>query len=311
MPSDTPSRSPRIEAAEWLARLHAEDRTESDIRAFQDWIAADPAHADAFEKVNATWDSAGALPRNLLRDERAARHTRRKVLAGGVTALLAVGAGAALLRPAQAVTYRTAIGERKTVPLPGGSELLLDTDTRVDVSDDRAARLLQGCAEFSLRDNGQSFTLAAMDSTVTARQARFTARCEGTRLSLLVVAGTAQAQTGSGRRVQLNAGDRLVVDGAAIRLDRPDTAPLLAWRTGQAIFRDTRLADAVAEMNRYSRTRLEIETAAARELRLSGTFALGDSAAFAGAVAMLLPVRARASNGRIEIRMDPSRASRG
>jgi len=52
------------EAADWLARLRADDRSPEDEAAFSAWLNADPGHAVAFEAVNAIWESVGALPAN-------------------------------------------------------------------------------------------------------------------------------------------------------------------------------------------------------------------------------------------------------
>ena len=74
------NRETRAEAAAWLARLHADDRSPADEEAFRAWLAADPAHAAAFEAMDHTWSLAGGLSRN-----RRERHgvSRRTVMAGG------------------------------------------------------------------------------------------------------------------------------------------------------------------------------------------------------------------------------------
>ncbi|HUO01919.1 MAG TPA: FecR/PupR family sigma factor regulator [Rhizomicrobium sp.] len=53
------------EAAEWLARLRADDRSPADEAAFRAWLDADPGNAVAFDAVNAIWESVGALSREL------------------------------------------------------------------------------------------------------------------------------------------------------------------------------------------------------------------------------------------------------
>ena len=57
----------RSDAAGWLARLHADDRSAADEEAFRIWMLADPAHASAFESVTEMWEAASALPRDLRR----------------------------------------------------------------------------------------------------------------------------------------------------------------------------------------------------------------------------------------------------
>ena len=50
----------RAEAAAWLARLRADDKTEADERAFRLWLAEDRLHTAAFEAVTEVWEAAGA-----------------------------------------------------------------------------------------------------------------------------------------------------------------------------------------------------------------------------------------------------------
>src|SRR5258708_2738416 len=73
----------RAEAAAWLARLRADNRSTADEKGFQIWLAKDPAHSSAFEAINAVWDTAGALPPDLLMHAEFRRRTfgRRAVLA--------------------------------------------------------------------------------------------------------------------------------------------------------------------------------------------------------------------------------------
>ncbi len=71
-------------------------------------------------------------------------------------------------------------------------------------------------------------------------------------------------------------------------MDRPPIEQVIAWQRSEAIFDDVSLADAVAEMNRYSRTPIVLmgdSSLAGR--RVSGLFHTGDNAGFARAVAAL------------------------
>jgi transmembrane sensor len=69
------------------------------------------------------------------------------------------------------------------------------------------------------------------------------------------------------------------------RRDRPELEKVLAWQRGQVAFDDVPLADAIAEMNRYSTTRLVVEQPEAAAIRVGGVFRAGDAASFAQAIA--------------------------
>ena len=99
----------------------------------------------------------------------------------------------------------------------------------------------------------------------------------------------------------MKAGDRLVTEAATATatLDKPDLTPLLAWQTGQAIFENTPLSEAVREMNRYSTAKLEVDDGRVAALRVSGAYRVGDNSAFAHSVASLLPIAVREESGRM------------
>lgn len=90
------------------------------------------------------------------------------------------------------------------------------------------------------------------------------------------------------------AGEQLTVD--AERVDRvrvADTERVASWRRGLVVFEDTRLADAIAEINRYSETQIALAEGHPEigELRLSGAFATGRTTVFLEAVTTYFPVR--------------------
>lgn len=64
-----------------------------------------------------------------------------------------------------------------------------------------------------------------------------------------------------------------------------------AWQRGHIALDNTRLADAVAEMNRYAHVRLVVDGVAAGNIPVSGTFRAGASADFAQAVARTFNLR--------------------
>ncbi|MGH3711690.1 MAG: FecR domain-containing protein, partial [Pseudonocardiaceae bacterium] len=68
-------------------------------------------------------------------------------------------------------------------------------------------------------------------------------------------------------------------------------AGALAWMEGRLSFRNTPLSEVVAQVNRYSETKLLITDADLADIRLSGNFKAGDSASIASAAELILPVK--------------------
>lgn len=76
--------------------------------------------------------------------------------------------------------------------------------------------------------------------------------------------------------------------------------PLLAWKQGKAVFDNVSLREAVSEMNRYTRKSIMLLGDAA-ELRVSGSYEVGDTPGFAQAVAVLHGLQVREHEGRLEL----------
>lgn len=68
-------------------------------------------------------------------------------------------------------------------------------------------------------------------------------------------------------------------------VDKPSIERVTAWQRGLVSFDDTVLADAVAEMNRYSKIHIVVEDQATASIRISGIFRAGDQDNFARAIA--------------------------
>ncbi len=68
-------------------------------------------------------------------------------------------------------------------------------------------------------------------------------------------------------------------------VDTPALEKVTAWQRGQVVFEDTPLGDATAEFNRYSATKIVLQSADLANIRVGGTFRVGDIDSFARAVA--------------------------
>jgi transmembrane sensor len=304
----------RAEAAAWLARLRADDRSPADERAFQSWLAADPRHIAAFEAINAMWDAAGGLVR-----ARRPVLQRRAVLAGlGTFVVLATGFSA--WENAYAGVYETDVGEQKHVALDDGTQVFLDTDTRIRVRFDsslRTVELERGRANFRVApDAKRPFVVRAAGQEIVASRTTFDVRRDGDRVSVVLIAGKAALKSSSTQRANasnvLTPGERVVaMANDVVKHDKPNLMPLLAWQTGQAIFESEELAQAAAEMNRYTTMKLVVDDPAISRLRMSGVYRVGDNAAFARSVAALLPVTLEFFADHVELVRDVSRMPEG
>lgn len=309
----------KAEAAAWLARLHADDRSEADERAFQAWVRANPENARAFEAVTAVWDLADGLRVAQPQPAFARPLLRRRSILVGLGSLIAAGGSFTVWQQAFAGVYETGIGEQKRVNLSDGTQVFLDTDTRIRERFSETLRVIElqrGRANFHVKpDAKRPFMVEAANQRVLADRSTFDVRRDGDRLSVVLLQGRAtvlaQALPAT-RGVALHRGQRLIVAvDVAARIDTPNLAPLIAWQNGQAIFDGETLAAAAAEMNRYSTVRLGVDDPLVGKLRLSGVYRVGDNEAFARSVSQLLPVLVEHYPDHIALVRDESRMPEG
>lgn len=290
------------QAADWLARLHADDRTSADEADFSRWVAADPSNAKAFERASSIWDALGGVSdlsgvpaRPLL--------SRRKVLAGGAAVMVA-GAGGFALVPASAAEYSTGVGEQRRITLEDGTRVMLDTATLIRFSSTRERRdlaLVAGRIAVEIAVDPRPFVIAAGSRKATARDARVDVRRDGEALAVTALSGSVKLSQPGTERV-LATGERLAITAdAVVSIDEPELRDLTAWQSGRLAFRDESMATAVAEMNRYSTRQLIIADPAAGRLRLSGVYRVGDPEAFARSLAVLHGVEVAVSPETVAI----------
>lgn len=341
-PGEAPrvTRQIAAEAATWVARLHGPGRTrEMELRCLE-WQALSPAHRHAFERCTETWMEvpnaarAGGFTSEEIRRaasevSRGGLGTRapRGLLQVAAVAVLALAAGtAAWLALGGATDYQTAVGEAQTVVLEDGGRMSLNTDTRVSVdfgTRQRTVTIEAGEVEFEVApDARRPFVVRAGGSEVVAKGTVFTVRLSpagpeaAASLTVTLVEGRVAVRAAPGGAGQvapvqpqeLVPGERLRLaksggDAAAVlQRDRPRLDQVLAWKRSEAVFDGATLAEAVAEMNRYSRTPVVLAGDLARaDQRVSGQFRTGDNAAFARALAMLHGLKVREHEGRLEL----------
>lgn len=334
------------EAATWVARLHGPSRSrEMELQCLK-WQARSAAHRHAFERCTETWmevpnaaraggfDAGGA---NRLAPEkkgggRGGRTNRGLFLLAAVAVVVVVTAAVTLGSRDGSADYRTAVGEAQTVMLDDGTRMSLNTDTRVRVvfsAKQRTVNIGAGEAAFEVaKDAQRPFVVRAGGSEVVALGTVFSVRLTtpgpniGESLSVTLVEGkvSVRAAAGAGagevapeRPLVMNPGERIrlaKVGGAKTsatqQMDRPRLEQVLAWKRNEAMFDGATLAEAVAEMNRYSRNPVVlVGDLAQADWQVSGQFRTGDNAAFADALAKLHGLVVHEREGRLELSRSP------
>lgn len=319
-------------AAEWRVRLTAEDGVLDPrvAQAFGEWLTADPAHAEAFDRTTVAWSlfephSAAPEVIRARRDaldfvRRSGGPGRRGVLRIAASIAVAAVLGAAVWPFVDGVdVYRTGLGERRLVTLDDGSTVWLDSQSRLSVrytEDARRLALAKGQARFDVAHNPyRPFSVRAGDRSVVATGTAFNIDIVGrdVQVTLLegsvIVAPVAEDKSAIAptearplpRPVQLRSGQRLVAASGSpmARVEAVNLEDATAWQRGKLIFDDVPLSEAVARVNRYSERRIVIRDPAVARLQVSGVFESGDPAAFARAMSQYLDIDAAFTSGEI------------
>ncbi len=319
-PRDAESaRKVRLEAASWLERRLRPEWNAEDQAGFDAWLKADPANTISFLRVEAAWNRAnrlGAL-RQPMRAASAAQTQRRSFtrflnMAAAVAGAVAIAGGIAatyMLMP-QEKSYVTQVGGHEILALKDGSQIELNTSTVVRVSqnsNERKVWLDKGEAYFRIKhDPAHPFVVMVGGHRVTDLGTTFLVRRDNDSVKVALIEGLAQFDGGvaNGQHATLKPGDVVVASAKRMSLAKENTNDIatgLGWRHGLLIFKYTTLADAAAEFNRYNDLKLVIADPAAGRLKIVGTFATNNVAAFADVAEDVLHLKVTHTEDQIVI----------
>jgi transmembrane sensor len=301
--------------------------------AFLDWLETSPQHVQVFIETFETYRRLGAIdplglinipallrqvadPPSARREatERRARPGTRAPLGIGrffrasKVAHWAVGTVAAVIVPivvgawplfeprnatATPLTYSTAVGERKTVSLPEGSVLTLNTASRVEVTIDRRRRsvqLLEGEVHVAVHhESDRPFEVVTQGVKVLDLGTQFDVYRRSTGVRVTVIEGQVRILSDHSRIAQdhsqnsaaaLSAGEQADIstnpEPATISTRRLTAAQILetiGWKEGKIYFHGEPLREVVGEFNRYNTRRLIIADPQIASLQVGGVFA--------------------------------------
>lgn len=310
-----PGRGERLrrQASDWVAKLNG-PHDEADRAAFARWYEASPDHASAYDRLSALFDAsrqirpAASTPylERSLTPQGQARPFRYALAAAAATVCVAALAFTVLRTTGgssppdtgpQNAVFATAEGESRHIALADGSEVILAPRSDLDVAIDgeqRRLRLRRGEARFVVFHDTRPFIVTARDTQVEARGTQFVVRLddEGTLVSLIEGRVDVSYAPSPDRReirvASLAPGERLVVPAARGGPPGSTSTAEAAPAPAMIEFDDTRLADAVEQVNRKAVKRVRLATPELAELRVTGAFRAGDAEGFAQGVAAAL-----------------------
>lgn len=296
------------QAAEWWALLASNEAGASDHAKWQRWLDADPAHAAAWQRVQAISGQFQRLP---------GAPAHAALSAGGAqgrrafAAMLVAAVGGLALwqwrsgeEPASInalanSAYGSAVGGVRQLLLADGSSLHLDTDSEVELAYSATARRI-------ILRRGRIYVSSAPDPQhpprpllVQTRQGSL--RALGTRFEVCLQGGQTQlsVEQGAVEITPLHAGAKVIAAGQGARfdagyIDAPAHVPAAApgWTRKMLLADNMRLDAFLAELSRYRHGYVGCAPEVA-SLRLVGAYPLDDQDAIFAMLEASLPVQVR------------------
>ncbi len=331
------------EAARWIWRMESAQPVEAaDRESFETWLREDPRHRRAVEELSRLWNGLDILAeaRNgqwMTRLSGSAslyvHRYRRPALFATAAALLVVVIGATLwLRNGNQVqTVSTAVGQHKDLTLADGSIVAVNTNSILDIeigSHLREVYLRKGEAHFAVaHDSSRPFLVHAGDAVVRALGTGFEVRLHADQhVDVLVNEGRVEVRAqlpttpiqpaksksdtptvaivhavSAGERFSTGSADPEVIPVGPAQLSSD-----LAWREGAIVFDAEPLSKSIAEIERYTDTRIVVSDSEVAGLLVGGRFRTDDLQGFLNGLQTALPVTVRRSGDGV-IYIDPRR----
>ena len=305
------------QAADWFAVLQGDTVSEDERTGWQRWVDSGPRQRAAWDQVLGVAQvfagTADPLARQVL-ERRPAFSRQRRTLLGALLAVPAAGlVGWAVSRSGPwrglVAQYRTGTGEQRSVALADASALVLNTATALDVDFSATLRrIVLHHGEVLITSGHDEATpprplvVDVVPGRITALGTRFAVRYEDDgSVGVEVFEGAVRLSPGGAvHRHPEGAGEPLVVHaGRRARLShgRADLRPgeigaLPDWQRGMLVADNVRLGDFIADLRRYRRGYLACAPEVA-DLRIVGSYPVGDTDRILSALQTTLPVRIR------------------
>lgn len=277
------------QASLWMARLWSDDISEAQREACLAWRQASPEHERAWQQLQAIDGRLAALPSHAARSELFSSSyevSRRGLLQWGGLAVLLGGLGVGLPRTPQwqrqFADYATGIGESRELTLSDGTELLLDTDTAINVSFDthqRRVHLLRGGVLITTAKTPDARALSVMtqEGDSTPLGTRFSVQQHSNSTQVAVYEGrVALERRGSAERMTLDAGQQAAMNAERVTPPEPLYPAELARFQGRLVAQGMRVAEVADALARYRHGVVRYAPEVA-DLRVSGVFSLRDT----------------------------------
>jgi len=289
------------QALAWFARLQDSKANQDDRAKFADWLAANPAHQAAYDKVVQLWQSPAL---NVALSQYAAiplppKQRKLPLHRWAAAACIVLTSGWLLLASGWVERWQadavTDTGEQRRIVLADGSAVTLNTDTALAfnyLGERRGVKILSGEAYFEVQpDKSRPFIVETEQGTVRVVGTRFSVKTgDATQVDVESGIVVCAGQQGDSRQLTAGQHSSIASQGVAAVTDI-NAGRAFAWLNGRLIFQDQPLAEVIAELDRYHPGVIVITDAKLAQTRVTGNYKLEDTAAIVRALAGIAGAR--------------------
>lgn len=276
----------------WVARLRSDAASEEDRQSFALWLHESSANRRAMDEALELWGDLGVvhhLPVGQEHPVEAANNSRWRptAVAAAACLVLAVFLWPLMQNDPVSNQYSSAVGERLEVVLPDGSLARLNTNSQINVTysdDERLIALQKGEVWFQVESNKERpFHVDAGDARVTALGTAFNVHLKEESTQIAVTEGVVRVtdlreipgRTPTSKVLRVN--QQLLAQRQGWEISTADDLQSeLAWQQGQLVAQEMPLPQLVAELQRYSDTKIFISDPALFNRTVSGVFELDE-----------------------------------
>lgn len=267
------------------------------------------AQADPLEVFSEALRERVASREALLAEGKAMTARRRKAGKAAKASLLSLLVAGSLwwLDPAwHTEQVRVAVGAQRELVLADGSQVLLDSGSRLQIERhlrSRQLELLEGQARFTVVHVDAPFIVHSQGVRVRDIGTVFDVRSDVRGVRVGVLEGAVEVGIGHGAVQPLRAGQQLLAAAGELgEVQAVASGAMEAWRSSVLRFDGTPMRDAIVDLQRYSEVPLRLADERTGGLRLSGEFDSRQVRALLEQLPAVLPVTVvRAADGGLVI----------
>lgn len=278
----------REQAIDWLLKLRDTPDDEQLNADFDVWVSCDPRHAEVYERVRCLMGDASRLLSSdpaFIQKASAQKRAVSTATAATLSVCIAIATGAFFMLDVPLRLQADAIsatGQRQTLNLPDGSELMLNADTAVSLvfgPSERRVVVLKGEVFATVAaDKARPFVVEANGGTTTALGTAFDVEMARGGTNVTVLEHSVRVDTGDATSIRIEENQKVSYDaeGAISAVETVDPLSIAAWRQGRLVFENRPLSSVIAELERYIPGRILIAGASVGDRRITGSFDLSN-----------------------------------